>query len=138
MQDVGNIFSSTIFWMGTTVFLLILLPIQWIWLNSYFKKQRSIEQAKRGRYIKYFVGRGGTGFVGVHKHSLTIFIDAKTEIKIPYDNLYIYKTGNRFDFKEGPEPLTMHDRTYGVVLSIHDTKYFKKFIKERNLNYKKL
>lgn len=116
------------------VIIIILIASEWIWLNGYFKKKRSIEKAKRGRYIKYYVGRGGTGFIGIHKHSLTIFKDVKKVEKIPYEKLYIYQTKNRFDFKEGAEPLTMMDKTYGVILSKADTESFKKYIQEHNLN----
>ncbi|MGR3742376.1 hypothetical protein [Companilactobacillus sp. DQM5] len=115
------------------IILIVLITAEWIWLNGYLKKRRSVEKAERGRYIKYYVGRGGTGFVGIHKHSLTIFIDTKKVKKIPYEKLYIYRTRNRFDFKDSAEPLTMTDRTYGVILSHADTKSFKHFIKENNL-----
>lgn len=133
MQDSGSNSSMTLI-VILLVILIVLISAQWIWLNGYLKKRRSIEKAERGRYIKYYVGRGGTGFVGVHKHSLTIFKDEKKSLKIPYEDLYIYRTHNRFDFKQGSEPLTLRDKSYGVVLSYADTKSFKKFIQENNLN----
>lgn len=137
MQEttLGNIQTTLV--VILLVILIILISAQWIWLNGYFKKKRSIEKAERGRYIKYYVGRGGTGFIGIHKHSLTIFKDVKKVKKIPYEDLHIYRTRNRFDFKENDEPLTMMDRTYGVILSHADTKSFKKFIAENNLKIEK-
>ncbi|GKQ43263.1 hypothetical protein RD055328_11860 [Companilactobacillus sp. RD055328] len=133
MQESGNGLTTTLI-VILMIALVLLISVQWIWLNGYFKKKRSIEKAERGRYIKYYVGRGGTGFIGVHKHSLTIFKDVKKVKKIPYEDLYIYRTKNRFDFKENSEPLTMMDRTYGVILSHADTKAFKEFIEENKLN----
>ncbi|WP_063515754.1 hypothetical protein [Schleiferilactobacillus harbinensis] len=102
------------------ILFVVLLIFEFIYLSNHFKAKRAKQDMAKHRFDHAWLGRSGTGYIGVAGQELVVYKTPQRQTKFALGKLFVFTQKTRVDFNTTYGPLTAQQQLWGVILTKAD------------------
>lgn len=116
------------------ILFIVLIVVEFMYLSNHFKAKRARQDLAKRQFIHAWLGRSGTGYVGVSQKAVTVFKTLEHQQRFPLKDLFVFtQKGRRLDFNTTYGPLTPQQQVWGVILKKDDFRACTQWLTEHGV-----